>query len=169
MKKQQAIDLLRSEGWTKADAERALAIVDFDLDPDELTIRRAASPFSGAELYQRQRLQATQKGQVTRKTNELAQKKLEIQSLSSENLALTLKAQSSISPDQELIAINQQLKKENQELIATNLQLKKDNKDLKNILDIIRLKFAQNTKSILRLDGDELKKAVAKLFKSTLG
>ncbi len=165
--KQQAIELLRSEGWTKADAERAFVSIDFDLDPDELTIRRAISGFAGVELVQRQRLQAAQKTQVTRKTKELERKALEIQSLASENSAL--KAQSPAIQDQELIKINQELTQENQELITTNLQLKKDNKNLKNIVDVIRLKYAEKLKDILRLDGDELKKAVIKLFNSTLG
>jgi hypothetical protein len=167
--KRQAIDLLRSESWTEADAKRALANVDFRLDPDELSIRRAISSFSGSELYQRQRLQAAQKAQVTKKTRELQQKDLEIQSLSSENRALSVKAQSSIVQDQELIKIYQQLKKENQELVDINLQLKKENKDLKNIMDEIRLKFAQNLPPILGLEGKELKRAILKLFKSILG
>jgi hypothetical protein len=166
--KRKAIDLLRSESWTEADAKRALAIVDFDLDPDELVIRRAISQFAGAELIQRQRLQAAQKAQVTKKTNELAKREIEIQNLASENRTLKVKAQAPIE-DEELTKINQQLEKENQELVATNLQLKKDNKDLKNVVDVIRLKFAQNTKNMMRLEGRELKQAVVKLFNSTLG
>ena len=158
--KQQAIGILKIEGWTEADAKRAFEGIDFGLDPDELFIRRVSSQFAGAELLQRQRLQAAQKAQVTRKTKELERRALEIQSLASENLAL--KTQSSPTQDQELIKMNQ-------ELIETNLQLKKDNKDLKNIVDVIRLKFAQNTKSILKLEGSELKRAVVKLFNSTLG
>ena len=53
MNKQEAIELLNHEGWTKADAQRALESINFKINPDvdELTIRRAASQFAGAELY----------------------------------------------------------------------------------------------------------------------
>ena len=63
MNKQQAIELLNHEGWTKADAKRALELLDFRLNPniDELTIRRAASKFAGVELLNRQYLQRAQK------------------------------------------------------------------------------------------------------------
>ena len=70
MNKSQAIKLLESEAWTKADAMRALEIIDFSTNPDEITIRRAISRFAGSELIKRQRLQAAQKGLVTKKTKE---------------------------------------------------------------------------------------------------
>ncbi|WP_100899602.1 hypothetical protein [Nostoc flagelliforme] len=56
MNKSQSIKLLESEGWTKADAMRALEVIDFSTNPDEITIRRAISPFAGSELIKRQRL-----------------------------------------------------------------------------------------------------------------
>lgn len=71
MNKRQAIKLLNDDGWTKADAIRALESIDFRTDPDELTIRRRTSPFAGSELKQRQRLQAAQKGLVTKKIKEI--------------------------------------------------------------------------------------------------
>ena len=71
MKKSDATKLLVSEGWTKADAIRALSDIDFQTDPDELTIRRGISQFAGQELINRQRLQAAQKGIVTKRSKEL--------------------------------------------------------------------------------------------------
>ncbi|MCC0179493.1 hypothetical protein I4641_21265 [Waterburya agarophytonicola K14] len=64
MNKQEAIALLNQEGWTKADTERALTLHDFKSHSDinELEIRRIASRFAGAELLNRQHLQASQKG-----------------------------------------------------------------------------------------------------------
>lgn len=74
MNKSQAIKLLKNEGWTEADAKRALEVIDFNANPDELTIRRTISSFAGSELIKRQRLQAAQKGMVTKKTKEIEQK-----------------------------------------------------------------------------------------------
>lgn len=71
MNKSQAIKLLQHEGWTKADASRALESVDFSANPDELTIRRVTSPFAGPELSKRQNLQRAQKGLVKKKTDEM--------------------------------------------------------------------------------------------------
>ena len=71
MKKSDATKLLVSEGWTKADAIRELSDIDFQTDPDELTIRRGISQFAGQELINRQRLQAAQKGIVTKRSKEL--------------------------------------------------------------------------------------------------
>ncbi|MEH2143030.1 hypothetical protein [Nostoc sp.] len=59
MNKSQSIKLLESEGWTKADAMRALEVIDFSGNADEITIRRAVSAFArtshviiSAESYQ---------------------------------------------------------------------------------------------------------------------
>jgi hypothetical protein len=71
VKKSEAIDLLKKEKWTEADAKRALENIDFKSDPDELTIRRLTSSFAGSQLIERQRLQAAQKSMVTKKTKEI--------------------------------------------------------------------------------------------------
>ncbi|MEI2418933.1 hypothetical protein V6O07_01565, partial [Arthrospira platensis SPKY2] len=81
MTKKEAIALLKEQGWTKADAERALTALDFSTNPDRLVILEAAIQFSGAELLNRQRLQAAQKGQVDRKRKELAEKEEKIHDL----------------------------------------------------------------------------------------
>ncbi len=58
---------------------------------------------------------------------------------------------------------------ENTELFGANQQLQKDNKDLKNLVDRIRLQLAQNTKQLLQYEDSEIRKALVKLFKWTLG
>ena len=75
MNKQEAIKLLNSEGWTKADAQRALNSLNFKLQTniDELTVRRAASQFAGLVLIERQKAQAVQKRFVTIKTKQIAE------------------------------------------------------------------------------------------------
>ncbi len=191
MNKPQAIKLLEAEGWTKADAIRALEVIDFNTNSDELTIRRTISSFAGSELIKRQRLQAAQKGMVTKKTKEIEQKdkeysskidqyeksrkqerekyEIEIQSLLSRNASLERKINSLVPLDNDLVRVNEQLKKDNSELIRINHQLKKDNKDLKNLVDAIKLRLAIDVKSLLRYEDSEIRKALVKLFKSTLG
>lgn len=74
MLKQDAIAFAKEFNWTAADAKRAF--VDLDLKAsDEQTLLLAMANFAGRELLERQRLQAAQKGQVTRKKNEI--KKIE--------------------------------------------------------------------------------------------
>ena len=74
MNKIESISLLENKGLTKADAVRALAVVDFSTNPDEITILRAVCDFACSELSNRQRLQAAQKGMVTKKNKEIEKK-----------------------------------------------------------------------------------------------
>jgi CRISPR/Cas system CMR subunit Cmr4 (Cas7 group RAMP superfamily) len=144
MNKTEAINLLNQEGWTKADAQRALEVIDFDTNPDELTIRKAASLFAGTELMNRQRLQAAQKAQVTKKNKEIKK----------------LKQDNNLEPE---------LQKKIEALIVANDELKKDNKKLKNIVDQIKLKLAIDTKQLLQYKDSEIRQGLIKLFKWTLG
>ena len=177
MKKPQAIKLLEGEGWTKADAIRAVEVIDFNTNPDELTIRRAISSFSGSELYKRQRLQAAQKALVTKKTKEIERK-------DKEYAAKTAQWEKEQKPESErgaaefqvLASKNQTLEvkvktllSQNNELIDVNNQLKKDNKALKNLVDQIKLQLAKDTKKLLQYEDSEIRKALVKLFKWTLG
>ncbi len=177
MNKSEAINLLEGEGWTKADAMRALEVMNFNTNPDELTIRKVMSLFAGAELNKRQRLQAAQKGMVTKKTKEIEQKdkeyvtkieqykkvqkqereklEAEIQSLSSKNDTLEAKVK----------ALNSQ----HHQLIEANEQIKKDNKALKNLVEQIRLKLAIDTKKLLHYEDSEIRRELVRLFKWTLG
>ena len=61
------------------------------------------------------------------------------------------------------------LSSQNSELTDANQQLKKDNKDLKNVVDQIRLRLAKDTKELLRYEDSEIRKALIRLFRWTLG
>lgn len=74
MNKKEAIRLLVNRGSTKADADRALAAVDFSTNPDEITILKAFCDFAGSELSNRQRLQAAQRAVVTKRNQEIEKK-----------------------------------------------------------------------------------------------
>lgn len=177
MNKSQAIKLLEGEGWTTADAKRALEKIDFNINPDEITIRRAISHFAGSELINRQRLQAAQKGLVTKKTNELERKEKEyatkidrlINSQREEKDKREAEIQSLYSKSSLVEDRLKAITSQNKDLIVVNEQLMKDNKTLKNLIDEIRLKLAINTKKILQYEDSEIRKAVIHLFKSTLG
>lgn len=148
MNKSEAAQLLVEAGWTKADAMRALEGVDFRQNPDEFVILRAALVFAGPELSNRQRLQAAQKGMVTKKVKEIEHKS---------QVAVQLQSQVKV------------LASEKDELTAANTQLKQDNKALKNLIDQIKLKIALDVKSLLRYEDSEIRKALAKWFKSMQG
>jgi hypothetical protein len=74
MNKQQAISLLTQDGWTKADAMKALQKLDFSNDPCKSTVLTHTSSFSGSELYKRQKERAAVKGLLTKKDKETARK-----------------------------------------------------------------------------------------------
>ncbi len=164
MNKSEAITLLTREKWTKADAERALVEIDFSTNPDELTVRRAISSFAGSELLNRQRLQAAQKGLVTKKIKEIKALQQDITQLKQERK----KPYSTLDKDSLEVKVKA-LTAKNKELSAVNQELKKDNKNLKNIVDRIKLKLAIDTKKLLRSEDRELRKEIIKLFKWTLG
>ena len=166
MNKKEAIELLNHEDWTKADAQRALESIDFqtDTDIDELMVRRAASQFAGAELLNRQRLQAAQKGLVTRRNREIQEYITQIEEL-------TLKIGSSNSEnseelEQEVIKLKEKISK----IVLVNDSLKKDNKNLKNIVDEIRFKLTVEIKELLNLKNIlEIRERLLRLLKSILG
>ena len=166
MNRKQAIELLNQEGWTQADAKRALKSLDFKInsDIDELTIRRAISQFAGAELIKRQNLQRAQKGMVTRRNRE-------IQAYISQIEELTLKIGSNSNQNSaELEREIKELKHKISKLVQANDILKKDNRNLKNIVDVIRFKLTVEIKQLLKLQNIlEIKKRLIALLKSTLG
>lgn len=156
MNKQEAIKLLNNEGWTKADAQRALNSLDFKIQPnvDELTVRRAASQFAGLILIERQKAQAVQKRFVTIKTKQIAE----------------LIAKSKIDNNSDIEKKINKLLEQNKELTKANKKLKEDNKNLKNIVDKIKFKLAVEMKEIIQLNNiSQIKKRLYKLLKSVLG
>lgn len=78
MNKQQAIEFAKQFDWTEADAKRAFSDLNLT-EANEQDILIALAQFSGKELLNRQRLQAAQKTQVTRKKNEIKQIEAEYQ------------------------------------------------------------------------------------------
>lgn len=70
---------------------------------------------------------------------------------------------------QSLTATNRQLDQKVETLSTANQQLKKDNKDLKNIVDAIRLRLARDTQELLKYEDSEIRKALIRLFRWTLG
>jgi chromosome segregation ATPase len=61
------------------------------------------------------------------------------------------------------------LSSQNVELIGANEQLKKDNKALKTFVDAIKLRLARDTKELLQYEDSQLRKAIIRLFRWTLG
>lgn len=180
MTKKEAIALLKEQGWTKADAERALTALDFSTNPDRLVILEAAIQFSGAELLNRQRLQAAQKGQVDRKRKELAEKEEKIHDLikqivnlkenafSAELVELQAELQALESDRDAILAGKDELEKKTEKLKEVNDMLMKDNRRLRNVLDQIKLKIAQDMKSLLRSKDSEIRRAAIRLFQKTI-
>lgn len=166
MNKKEAIELLNHEGWTKADAQRALKSINFktNIDIDELFIRRAASQFAGAELSNRQYLQRAQKAMVTKRNNEIQTYIVQIEEL-------TLKISNSNGKNSaELEKQVKELKDKISNLVEANEVLKKDNKNLKNIVDEIRFKLTVEIKDIFKFNNIlDIRQRLMKLLKSTLG
>ncbi|NJM68337.1 MAG: hypothetical protein HC851_23060 [Acaryochloris sp. RU_4_1] len=79
--KRKAIKFATDLGWTQKDAERAYEAIGIDLnlvsEDDEFTLALTLADFAGEVLYERQRKQARQKGEVTKKRNEIKSIKLE--------------------------------------------------------------------------------------------
>ena len=180
MNKKEAIALLNNEGWTKADAQRALAAIDFKVNRnvDELTILRLASKFAGAELLNRQRLQAAQKTVVTKRNKEIQNYILEIEELTkkiiidgSNNLPeLEQEIQQLKDKISNLVIENSELEQEKSKLKNVNRDLEKDNKYLKNVVDEIRFKLTIYIKETIELNNiAAIKKRLTNLLGSILG
>lgn len=79
--KKQAIKFATDLGWTQKDAERAYETIGINLnlvaEDDEFTLALTLADFAGEVLYERQRKQARQKAEVTKKKSEIKSIKLE--------------------------------------------------------------------------------------------
>lgn len=89
--------------------------------------------------------------------------------LEEEQKKLEAEVQGLYSKNQSLASKVQNLNTQNDDLTVANTQLKKENKDLKNIVDQIRLRLARDTKMLLQYEDSEIRKAVIRLFRWTLG
>ncbi|PSB19734.1 hypothetical protein C7B65_10605 [Phormidesmis priestleyi ULC007] len=78
--KKRAIDFAVKLGWTREDAKRAYESIGVNLDlvadDDEFTLALTLADYAGEVLSERQRKQAAQKAQVTKKTNEIEKIKI---------------------------------------------------------------------------------------------
>lgn len=91
------------------------------------------------------------------------------QLLIQERQALEAEISTLTTRNQELSSKVSFLSTQNNELFEANTQLKKDNKELKNVVDQIRLKLAQDINLLLQYEDSEIRKALIRLFRWTLG
>jgi uncharacterized protein (DUF3084 family) len=133
----------RYYGQRRSQAEKRL---------DQLQTEYQKTQQSIAELEKENEALRNRKGSLS---NEQKQLEAEIVELTSKNQSLSSKVQT--------------LTTKNDELIEANDQLKRDNKELKNIVDQIRLRLARDTKMLLQYEDSELRKAMIRLFRWTLG
>ncbi|NEQ44849.1 MAG: hypothetical protein F6K00_15300 [Leptolyngbya sp. SIOISBB] len=89
--------------------------------------------------------------------------------LSEEQQALESQIQALAAQNQRLNAKVSNLGDRNEELIEANDELKRDNKELKNLVDQIRLRLARDMNSLLQYEDSELRKAMIRLLRWTLG
>ena len=89
--------------------------------------------------------------------------------LSEEQQALESQIQALTTQNQRLNAKVSTLSDRNEELIDANDELKRDNKELKNLVDQIRLRLARDMNSLLQYEDSELRKAMIRLLRWTLG
>jgi regulator of replication initiation timing len=125
-------------------------------------------------LYGRQRSSAEKKAiQLQQEYKELQQNISQLgnrkTAVSSEQQRLVEQVKTLEEQKLQLSSKIKQLDSSNNELVKVNHELKKDNKHLKNLVDSIRLKLSKDLKDILIIDNSEIKKALTKLFQSTLG
>jgi chromosome segregation ATPase len=91
------------------------------------------------------------------------------QQLESDRQALSREIQKITAENEALSSTVTEMTVRTDELADANDQLKKDNKALKNTLDAIKLRLAKDVKQLLRYEDSEIRKALMKLFNSTLG
>ncbi|NEQ20483.1 MAG: hypothetical protein F6K28_14810 [Microcoleus sp. SIO2G3] len=133
----------RNFGQQRSQAQQKLKSLQVEHEKLEQAIKELEK--STSELFDR-------RGQLSQEQEEL---EVQIQQLANENKTLSGKVQT--------------LTTRNDELANANEQLKKDNKDLKNIVDQIRLRLARDTKMLLEYEDSEIRKALIRLFRWTLG
>ncbi|MGD1862458.1 MAG: hypothetical protein ACFB0E_21130 [Leptolyngbyaceae cyanobacterium] len=89
--------------------------------------------------------------------------------LSKEQQTLEIEIRQLTAQNQLLNAKVTNLSTHNEELTEANDELKRDNKELKNLVDQIRLRLARDTKMLLQYEDSEIRKAMIRLFRWTLG
>ncbi|WP_250565194.1 hypothetical protein [Adonisia turfae] len=133
----------RYYGQLRSNAEKKLKKIQSEYQ--ELEVQIAMVEKAKANLSERKQI-------ITKETAAL---EADVKRLTAEKLHLNSKVQT--------------LTTQNDELFEANAQLKKDNKELKNIVDHIRLRLARDTKMLLQYEDSEIRKALIRLFRWTLG
>lgn len=169
---------------SKEECERLLSLLSNEPSIAKLVESYATKNFSlgrNNANYARARSQAERKLEVLNseylqlqesiKSAEEKNKNLEVKKrlLEEEQRNLEAKVQSLSTKNQSLASKVQTLTTNNDELVSANTKLKKENKDLKNIVDQIKLRLAKDTKALLQYEDSEIRKALIKLFKWTIG
>lgn len=118
----------------------------------------------------------TQNNQLAEANLKLQQKNEDLKKIEQANLNLENRKRLLEAEQQKLQAEVQGLLSEKtsltskvENLTEVNTELKKDNKNLKNLVDQIRLRLASDTKALLEYEDSEIRKAVIRLFRWTLG
>jgi uncharacterized protein (DUF3084 family) len=119
-----------------------------------------------AELENQNKGLGNRKGQLSQEQQQL---EAQIQSLSEQNQALSTRVQRLKARNEDLTTANQSLTKDKAELADANEILKRDNKALKNAVDQIRLKLYKDINQLLEYEDSEIRKALIRLFRWTLG
>lgn len=155
----------------KVDAERRLQASEKNYQ--QLSARSAQ--MEQAKVEAERKLQALQVDyrQLSSQVSKMEQVKLGLEDRKSVITGETKTLEAEIgrlqSEKQNLTSRVQTLTTQNDELSDANVQLKKDNKDLKNLVDQIRLRLARDTKALLQYEDNEIRKAMIRLFRWTLG
>lgn len=184
LKDQYGINKNISQALSREECETLLLLLDREPSAAKLVdayARKNANLGSNNAVYARMRNQAERKLETLQA--EYADLEASIQTLESskttlETLKKQLEQEQATLKDkiQTLSTENQTLESkvgilttQNDQLIEANDQLKRDNKALKNYIDAIKLRLAKDTKMLLQYEDNQLRKAVIRLFRWTLG
>jgi|GEM_PF-910389 len=151
---EQSIDQTRRENQRLEDDKRLLAEQNRDLQRGNQGLEKYKQQLA----KQKRDLQRGNQGLEEYK-RQLAEQKRDLQREVSELTESNHHLRSTVS----------NLSSKNQELTTANAGLKQDNKELKNLVDQIRLRLAQDTKMLLQYEDSEIRKAMIRLFRWTLG
>lgn len=139
----------------------------------QLSARSARMEQAKVEAEQKLQVLQADYRQLTSQVAQMEQVKLGLEDrksvITGETKTLEAEISRLQSEKQNLTSRVQTLTTQNDELSDANAQLKKDNKDLKNLVDQIRLRLARDTKALLQYEDNEIRKAMIRLFRWTLG
>jgi chromosome segregation ATPase len=184
LKEQHGINKNITQSLSLEDCENLLILLN-----NQSSVGRLVDAFieKNSELSQNNRHYGQQRSQAMKKLEELQAEYEQLEKsiadqekanaaldqrknvLSNEQEALEAEIKKLTSENQSLGVKVQTLTTRNDQLIEANDQLKRDNKELKNVVDQIRLRLAKDTKLLLQYEDSEIRKALIRLFRWTLG